>query len=116
MLPEINDGLPTQSTMSLVSLSCKKSDSTNALCTKAKLLRLPSDEMKALGDAMGCRNPVALDHMLVSNNWNAGAAISNAEKIAIAPGSSSVAVNSKGVASVILSLSDHCPTKITLPN
>lgn len=116
LLSEVNDNMPMQSAMTLVSANCKKSDSTNALCTKAKLLRLSSDEMKSLGDEMGCRNPVALDHMLVSNNWNAGDTAQNAEKVAIAPGSSSVIMNKKGVATVTLSLSDHCPTQITLPN
>jgi len=116
LLSEVNDNMPMQSAMTLVSASCNKSDSTNALCTKAKLLRLSSDEMKTLGAAMGCRNPVALDQMLISNTWNAGVAVSNAEKIAIAPGSSSATMNNKGVATVTLSLSDHCPTQITLPN
>ena len=116
LLSEVNDNMPMQSAMTLASASCKKSDSTNALCTKAKLLRLSSDEMKSLGDEMGCRNPVALDQMLISNSWNAGTAVSNAEKIAIAPGSSSINTDNKGVKTVTLSLSDHCPTQITLPN
>ena len=116
LLSEVNDNMPTQSAMTLVSASCNKSDSTNALCKKAKMLRLSSDEMKTLGAAMGCRNPVALDQILISNSWNAGVAVSNAEKIAIAPGASSVTINNKGVATVTLSLSDHCPTQITLPD
>jgi hypothetical protein len=116
MLPEINDGLPTQSAMSLVSSSCKKSDATDALCKKAKLLRLAPDEMRLLGDELGCRNPVALDQMLVSNSWNAATTALQAEKIIIAPGSSSITINDKGLASVTLSLSDHCPTQIILPN
>jgi len=115
LLPEINDGLPTQSAMTLVSSSCRKSESTNVLCTKAKTERLSQDEMKSLGNQMGCRNPVSLDQMLVSNTWNAGTTIMKAEKIAISPGSSSIATNDKGGATVTLSLSDHCPTQITLP-
>lgn len=115
LLAEINDGMPEQSAMTLVSANCNKDDASHALCTKAKKVRLSSDEMKSISAAMGCSYPVALDHMLVSNNWHAGDATQKAEKIAIAPGSSSITKNDKGHASVTLSLSDHCPTQITLP-
>jgi len=65
---------------------------------------------------MGCSYPVALDHMLVSNTWNAGDATAQAVKLTLSPGVSSVTTNDKGVANVVLSLSDHCPTQITLPH
>jgi len=116
LLAEVNDGLPAASAMTLVSANCKASEVAAGLCKDAKTRRLSPPEMKSLSGEMGCSYPVALDHMLVSTSWNAGDATQKAEKIAIAPGSSSVAKNDKGDAIVTLSLSDHCPTRITLPN
>ena len=108
LLAEVNDGLPTQSKMSLVTAKCNVTEAANGLCEKAHLVRLSKDEMKALVSDMGCRNPIELDQMLVSNNWNAGDAVSHGTKVSIAPyGSSSTRA---------LAASDHCPTQITLPN
>jgi endonuclease/exonuclease/phosphatase family metal-dependent hydrolase len=116
LLAEVNDGMPEQSAMTLVSASCNKDDASRALCAKAKKVRLSSDELNSLSAAMGCRYSVALDHMLVSDNWNAEDATQKAEKIAIAPGSSSSVKNDKGLETVTLALSDHCPMQITLPH
>lgn len=116
LLPEVNDGLPATSAMTLVSANCNAGDAATALCKDAKTRRLSSAEMKTLSTAMGCSYPVALDHMLVSNSWNAGDATGQAVKVALSPGVSSVTTNDKGVANVVLSLSDHCPTKIALPH
>jgi len=116
LLPEVNDGLPAASAMTLVSANCNVSDTATALCKDAKTRRLSSPEMKTLSTEMGCSYPVALDHMLVSNTWNAGDATGQAVKVALSPGVSSVTTNDKGVAKVVLSLSDHCPTQITLPH
>jgi len=108
LLPEVNDGLPAQSKMSLVAANCSVTEAANSLCEKAHMVRLSRDEMKALVNDMGCRNPIELDQMLVSSNWNAGDAVSQAIKVSIEPhGSSSAAA---------LAASDHCPTQITLPN
>lgn len=116
LLPEVNDGLPAASAMTLVSANCKASDTATALCKDAKTRRLSSPEMKTLSTEMGCSYPVALDHMLVSNTWNAGDATGHAVKVALSPGASSVTTNDKGIANVVLSLSDHCPTQIVLPH
>lgn len=116
LLPEVNDGLPAASAMTLVSANCTISDAAAGLCKEAKTRRLTSAEMKTLSTDMGCSYPVALDHMLVSNSWNAGDATQQAVKVAIAPGKSSITANAKGAVNVMLSLSDHCPTQITLPN
>ncbi|MGH8050529.1 MAG: hypothetical protein ACREPB_07725 [Arenimonas sp.] len=107
MLSEINDGMPAESKMALVAARCSESEAANGLCEKAHLVRLSPDEMKALVKDMGCRNPIELDQMLVSSNWNAGDAVSHAIKISIAPyGNSSASA---------LAASDHCPTQIALP-
>ena len=116
LLAEVNDGLPAASAMTLVSANCNISDASAGLCKDAKQRRLSSPEMESLSNEMGCSYPVALDHMLVSNTWNAGDATQQAVKVAIAPGASSITTNDKGVATVTLSLSDHCPTQLTLPN
>ncbi|MEO8000610.1 MAG: hypothetical protein ABI644_01945 [Arenimonas sp.] len=108
LLPEVNDGLPAQSQMNLVAANCSVSEAANSLCEKAHLVRLSRDEMKALVSDMGCRNPIELDQMLVSNNWNAGDAVSHAIKLSIAPYGDSSAAG--------LAASDHCPTQISLPN
>ena len=108
LLPEVNDGMPVPSAMTLVAAICSKTEAANALCKKAKLVRLSQDEMKLLIKDMGCRNPIELDQMLVSNNWNAGDAVSHAIKLSIAPHGSSSAI--------ALAASDHCPTQISLPN
>lgn len=116
LLPEINDDLPTASSMTLVAATCEKSGIANELCSKAKHERLSSPDWKKLGEEMGCRNPAGLDQMLVSNNWQAGSATSNAKKISIAPyGSSGSTVNDKGIAETSIAVSDHCPTRIVLP-
>lgn len=115
LLAEVNDGLPATSTMTLVSANCKASELAAGLCKDAKTRRLSSPEMKMLSTEMGCSYPVALDHMLVSNSWNAGEATEQAVKVAIAPGTSRVTINDEGLTDVSLALSDHCPTQITLP-
>ncbi len=116
LLPEVNDALPAASAMTLVSANCTISDAAAGLCKDAKQRRLSSPEMKTLSAAMGCSYPVALDHMLVSDSWNAGDVTQQAVKVALSPGVSSVTMNDKGMANVTLALSDHCPTQITLPN
>jgi len=108
LLSEVNDGMPAQSGMSLVAAACSKTEGADNLCKKAKLVRLSQDEMKLLVNDMGCRNPIELDQMLVSNNWNAGDAVAHAVKLSIAPDGSSSAT--------ALASSDHCPTQIVLPN
>lgn len=115
LLAEVNDGLPTASAMTLVAANCKVSDVAAGLCKDAKTRRLSAPEMKTLSTQMGCSYPVALDHMLVSNSWNAGEATQQAVKVALSPGVSSITTTDKGLVNITLSLSDHCPTKLSLP-
>lgn len=68
LLLEVNDGQPTASRLSLLLPTCPGSPDVASACDAAKSRVLTQAERRVLGDrsGLGCRNPVGLDHILVS--------------------------------------------------
>jgi endonuclease/exonuclease/phosphatase family metal-dependent hydrolase len=108
---EINDGVPAASRAALVSLSCPVKPELARLCELSKTEALRRDTLAPLGaaNALGCRNPIGLDHFIVSDSLKPR--ISGASKVAIGALGQTLAPNG-GPAS--LAVSDHCPIVLSL--
>lgn len=105
---EVFDGKPVATT--LLPLDCG-SNANNALCERSKSEAVPRRELAPLAASLGCRNPVGLDHFVVSASL-AGRA-GHAQKVALgAEGASRAA--SAGESEPVLGLSDHCPIVMEL--
>lgn len=110
---EINDGMPATSKATLLELSCPGDAAVQALCARSKTEAVPRRELYALGakEALGCRNAVALDQALVSDDLKAK--VIESRKISIgATGRSSAPA--EGQVDPVLATSDHCPSLVTL--
>ena len=84
-----------------------------ALGTRSKTEAVPRKELAPLAskDGLGCRNPVALDQILVSNDL--APKVLEARKVAIGfYGRSLGPTESKP--DPLLAVSDHCPSLVTL--
>lgn len=110
---EVNDGEPPASRLTLLDTHCPATPETERLCAEGKTRRLENDELTALGrgDALGCRNPVGLDHITV--RLPAGARAGSAEKVALGRLGQTKAANEK-YPEPLLGVSDHCPLKAVL--
>jgi hypothetical protein len=113
LLKEINDGVPTSSKATLLELACPGVEDIQALCKRAKTQAVPRNELAPLAskDGLGCRNPVALDQILVSDDL--APKVREARKVAIGfYGRSLGPTESKP--DPLLAVSDHCPSVVTL--
>jgi len=110
---EINDGVPATSKATLLELSCPGDAATQALCARSKTEAVPRRELAALGakDALGCRNAVALDQVMVSDDLKAK--VLDSRKVAIGVlGRSEAPTDAQP--EPVLAVSDHCPSLVTL--
>lgn len=113
LLKEINDGVPISSKAALLELTCSSDESMQALCTRSKTEAVPRKELAALAskEGLGCRNPVALDQILVSDDLKSK--VKEAKKVSIGfMGRSLGPTESKP--DPLLAVSDHCPSLVTL--
>jgi len=113
LLKEINDGVPTSSRATLLELICPGDEDIQALCKRATTEAVPRKELAPLAnkDGLGCRNPVALDQILVSDDL--APKVREARKVAIGfYGRSLGPTESKP--DPLLAVSDHCPSIVTL--
>lgn len=105
---EVNDGHPTGSKAVLLLPKCPGSPALEAACDASKT-GVPTPEQQALlssKSGLGCRNPVGLDHIIVSQSL--ASAEVQTRKVAIgALGGSRPA--SAQHADPLLAVSDHCP-------
>lgn len=110
---EINDGLPATSKATLLELSCPGDAATQALCARSKTEAVPRRELAVLGykEALGCRNAVALDQALVSDDLKTK--VIESRKISIGATGRSAAP-AEGQSDPVLATSDHCPSLVTL--
>lgn len=102
---EVNDGAPASSTLVLQGASCAGDAPVQALCDKAKQQTLAREEISQLAAsaALGCRNPVGLDHVATSPSVK----VIGVSKVAIGlRGRTSAAREGR---SALLAVSDHCP-------
>jgi hypothetical protein len=111
LLAEVNDGEPEASSLALLEEVCSVSSNTARLCEKAWSARLTADETRQVSavEGLGCRNPIGLDHMLISRNLTA----LPAEKLALGAFGRPRAASS-GRPDPLLAVSDHCPLATTI--
>lgn len=111
---EVNDGEPASTRLTLLETRCTLGAPLDGLCLEGKSRVLSKDEMAQLtgGGALGCRNPLGLDHIAV--RLPAGAATPGAEKVALGRYGQTRAADAKHP-DPLLGLSDHCPLKTRLP-
>ena len=113
LFKEINDGVPPSSKATLLELACPGDKAMQALCMRSKTESVPRKELGPLAskDGLGCRNPVALDQILVSDDL--APKVREARKIAIGRyGRSLGPTESKP--DPLLAVSDHCPSLVML--
>ena len=110
---EINDGMPATSKATLLELSCPGDAATQALCARSKLEAVPRRELAALGtkEALGCRNAVALDQVMVSDDLKTK--VLGSRKVSIGAFGRSTAPTD-ALPEPVLAVSDHCPSVVTL--
>lgn len=111
LFKEVFDGEPG-GPVTLVPLSCTAVAANQALCDAAKTRVLTKDENKVLAGfaALGCRNPIGLDHFVVSASLQPK--VKAAEKLSLGRlGGSKGPI--EGKPNPLLSVSDHCPIVMT---
>ena len=102
---ELNDGTPTNSRLTLLPVQCPLNAATQAACEAAEAA--PAKEaVQALahGQALGCRNPIGLDHVVVSEGLKAEPAL----KVPLGLRGRTLAAKGDK-ADPLLAVSDHCP-------
>lgn len=112
LLREMNDGEPAASRLTLLEESCPLSEATADACRRAAQ-SAAKDAVAALSEprALGCRNPVGLDHILVSGGLPADAA----RKVPLGPRGRTQEARPPQHPDPLLAVSDHCPlvTRLT---
>lgn len=109
LLLEVNDAQPANSRMQVLLPSCPGSAEVGAACEAAKTRLLTPDERRALTDraGLGCRNPVGLDYILVSQTL--AGAVTATSKVAIGSFGRSLGAEPPQKPEPLLAVSDHCP-------
>ncbi len=114
LLREVNDGTPPRSKANLLAASCTGSQAVVAACEASKFSVLSAAQRKVLTakTGLGCRNPVGLDHILVSENLIP--VVRMTTKISIGQFGTSLAAKPPTHPEPLLSVSDHCPLVVEL--
>jgi hypothetical protein len=111
---EVNDGSPTESTMNLLDSECLVNAVAKDICTRAKSEFFSQEALKPLtrADSLGCRNPIGLDHILISSGLMS---VGPTVKVPLGKFGGSRPTSTK-FPDPLLALSDHCPliTKLNL--
>lgn len=113
---EVNDGVPATSLLTALDTACPLDATSAALCKDAKSRVLDKPEMAQLTDAkaLGCRNPIGLDHIAVRLPAGAAAgAVPVAEKVALGFLGRTLEASDKRP-EPLLAVSDHCPLRARL--
>ncbi|MEN5202546.1 endonuclease/exonuclease/phosphatase family protein [Pseudomonas wadenswilerensis] len=111
---EINDGAPAGSKARLLSAVCPGAPLVKAACESAKTSKLSQAQRKALtaADGLGCRNPVGLDHILVSETL--ANSVQSTYKVPIGNMGGSLPAKPPQYPVAALAISDHCPVVIDI--
>jgi endonuclease/exonuclease/phosphatase family metal-dependent hydrolase len=113
---EVNDGVPATSLLTALDTACPLDATSAALCKDAKSRVLDKPEIAQLTDAkaLGCRNPIGLDHIAVRLPAGAAAgAVPVAEKVALGFLGRTLEASDKRP-EPLLAVSDHCPLRARL--
>jgi 5'-nucleotidase (lipoprotein e(P4) family) len=114
LLLEVDDGKPTESKAVLLAAHCQGDVAVQAACDKSKVDVLTAAESTVLTKAtgLGCRNPVGLDHVLVSESLKN--AVTSVAKVSIGASGGSRSPSLPNFPEALLAVSDHCPTVVDL--
>jgi exonuclease III len=89
-------------------MTCPGNEETQKLCERSKTEALKRADLAPLTnkDSLGCRNPIGLDHFVVSETLKGS--VKDAKKVAIGVFGRSMAASDK-FPEPLLAVSDHCP-------
>ncbi|CAM3392192.1 Endonuclease/exonuclease/phosphatase family protein [Paracidovorax anthurii] len=106
---EVNDGVPASTRAELLSATCPGTAEVVAACEASKTAKLTSAQRSVLvaSTGLGCRNPVGLDHVLVSQSL--AASVKSTRKVPVGPLGASLAAKPPQYPDPLLAISDHCP-------
>lgn len=109
LVMEVNDGVPAASKAELLPTTCPGSAEVVAACDAEKTTKLTSAQRSVLvaPTGLGCRNPVGLDHVLVSQSLVAS--VKSTRKVPIGSLGASLAARPPQFVDPLLAISDHCP-------
>lgn len=110
---EVNDGVPAASRLTALDNTCPMDEAIAGVCRTAKTRVLEPAEMARLTDAkaLGCRNPIGLDHIAV--RLPGGGPVPIAKKVPL--GFLGRTLEAKAPRpDPLLAVSDHCPLKARL--
>jgi endonuclease/exonuclease/phosphatase family metal-dependent hydrolase len=115
LIGEVNDGTPNSSKLALLKEVCPINQAAKAACEKAEnpgSVDEWRDATKTLAavEALGCRNPVGLDHILIATGLSAPG---EAQKIALGRQGRTLPADATHP-NALLALSDHCPLLATI--
>jgi endonuclease/exonuclease/phosphatase family metal-dependent hydrolase len=104
---EVNDGDPAWTRLKLLANQCEAVPAVEALCEAAKTRALDGAETSTVAgpQALGCRNPLGLDHIAVSVNVGADG---GAQKVPLGRLGRTLGASGRHP-DPLLGLSDHCP-------
>lgn len=112
LIGEINDGVPSMSQLALLDVACPVNPVSAEFCRRIKTEHISQTELRPLtrSENLGCRNPVGLDHVLISPQL---ATAAPAEKVPLGRlGGTRPA--SERFPDPLLAISDHCPILATI--
>ncbi|MGM9480238.1 endonuclease/exonuclease/phosphatase family protein [Roseateles sp. NT4] len=109
LLLEVNDGAPPESKAVLLAPTCGGDPAVAAACEAAKSGLLDASQRKVLTakTGLGCRNPVGLDHIIVSQSL--AGAVRSTSKVPIGALGASLSPKPPSLPDPLLAVSDHCP-------
>lgn len=109
LLLEVVDGQPASTRMALLTPTCPGSPDLAAACDAAKTRLLTVDERRLLSDrsGLGCRNPIGLDHILVSEGL--AKAVISTTKVPLGNLGRALSAQPPKHPEPLLAVSDHCP-------
>jgi endonuclease/exonuclease/phosphatase family metal-dependent hydrolase len=112
LIGEVDDGQPAASKLALLDTTCPVNAVSEEFCRRSKTQGLTQEELRPLTRAenLGCRNPVGLDHVLVSQGLAAGA---TARKVPLGRMGGTRPAGER-FPDPLLALSDHCPLRTTV--
>ena len=114
LLREVNDATPAASEAVLQPVTCAGSAAIAAAREASRTQKLTSAQMATLTatNALGCRNPVGLDHVLVSKSL--APSVTSTTKIAIGASGRPLGPNPPHFLEPLLAVSDHCPIVVEI--
>jgi hypothetical protein len=109
---EENDGAPEGTLLTLVDTACPANALTVEYCGRLKTEAFTAQELCPLTrwENLGCRNPIGLDHVLVSQSLAVGV---TAEKVALGKFGGTRPATDR-FPDPLLAVPDHCPVKVRL--